>query len=76
MKKHVDFTLLITIIILAIFGIICVYSASNIAAKYKYNDEFYFFKRQLLFLVIGFILMFFVSKIDLDKVKKYTSYIL
>ena len=75
MKKHVDFTLLITIIILAIFGIICVYSASNIAAKYKYNDEFYFFKRQLLFLVIGFILMFFVSKIDLDKVKKYTSYI-
>ena len=75
MKKHIDFTLLLTIIFLSIFGVICVYSASNIVAEYRYNDEFYFFKRQLLFLVIGFIGMYIVSKIDLDKIKKYTSYI-
>ena len=75
MKKHIDFTLLLTIIFLAIFGVICVYSASNIVAEYRYNDEFYFFKRQLLFLIIGFIGMYIVSRIDLDKIKKYTSYI-
>lgn len=75
MKKHIDITLLITIITLSLFGVLCVYSASNIVAEYRYNDEFYFFKRQLLFLIIGFIGMYIVSRIDLDKIKKYTSYI-
>ena len=74
-KLKIDKPLFIVTLILVVFGLFMVYSASNVVAVYKYDDSFYFLKRQLLFLVIGFILMYFVSKIDLDKIKKYTSYI-
>ncbi len=73
--QKVDVLLLIDIIILCIFGLLYVYSASNVVARYRYDDEFYFFKRQLLFLVVGLVLMYIMTRIDLDKIKKYTSLI-
>ncbi|MBQ8293590.1 MAG: putative lipid II flippase FtsW [Bacilli bacterium] len=75
MNKKIDIALLIDILLLSLFGLLYVYSASNISASYKYDDEFYFFKRQLLFLVIGLIVMYFMTKIDLNLIKKYTSVI-
>lgn len=71
----VDKMLLIDILILCCFGLLYVYSASNVSGSYRYGDEFYFFKRQLLFLVVGLIIMYFMTKIDLEKMKKYTSLI-
>ena len=50
--KKIDYPLLITVIILAIFGIIMIYSASNIWALYKFNDAFKFVKHQGLFFII------------------------
>lgn len=52
-----------------------VYSASNVVAKEKYNDSLYFFKRQLLYLVVGYILMFIIIKSDILKIKKYINFI-
>ena len=66
--KKIDYPLLITVILLAVFGIIMIYSASNIWALYKFNDAFKFVKHQGLFFIIGLILLFFISKI------KYTKY--
>ncbi len=73
MKKKVDKPLLIVTIILVCFGLMMVYSASNVVAIYKYNDSFYFIKRQILFAIIGFILMYIVCKINTDKFKKYSN---
>lgn len=74
MKKHpIDYALLIDIIFLTIFGLLMVYSASNIVAYYRYNDKSYFLKRQLLFTCIGIIGMYLMIRIDLQKLKKYTS---
>ncbi len=64
MKKKLDISLFITIIILALFGLMMIYSASSIWAEYKFNDSFYYFKRQLIFIVIGIFIMYVVSKID------------
>lgn len=64
MKKKFDIPLFIAIIILSIFGLMMIYSASSIWANYKFNDSFYYMKRQLIFIVIGIFLMFKVSKID------------
>lgn len=64
MKKKLDISLFIAIIILALFGLMMIYSASSIWSEYKFNDSFYYFKRQLIFIVIGIFLMYTVSKID------------
>ena len=64
MKKKIDISLFITIIILALFGLMMIYSASSVWAEYKFNDSFYYFKRQLIFIVIGIFIMYVVSKID------------
>ena len=60
-KKHL---ICFVTLILCVLGIIMVYSASNIVASYKYNDSLYYTKRQGLFLVLGIISMFIISKID------------
>ena len=46
---------LFCVIILTVLGIYEVYSASNVWALYKENDTLYYFKRQLGFGIIGFI---------------------
>lgn len=64
MKKKMDLLLFFAVIIISIFGIIMVYSASYIWAEYKFNDPFKFVKHQALFFVIGMIVLFIVSRID------------
>lgn len=63
MKKF-NKTLFISIIIISIFGIIMIYSASHIWAAYKYNDSLKYVKNQLLFFIIGLFLMITTSKIN------------
>ena len=70
-----DYFLLADILFLVIFGLLMVYSASNVVASYKCNDEFYYLKRQLFSCVIGLILMYVASVINIEKIYKYTSFI-
>ncbi len=63
-KKNVEMLLVISVILISIFGIVMIYSASYIWAEFKYNDSLKYVKNQALFFIIGIILMFFVSKID------------
>lgn len=63
-KRYFDILLFISIIIISIFGLIMITSASYIWAEYKFNDPFKFTKNQGLFFIIGVILMIFISKID------------
>ena len=55
---------------LIIFGIIMIYSSSNIWAKYKFDDSFKYVKQQILFFIMGLILIKVISKFDY---KKYYS---
>lgn len=61
--KKVDYLLLITVIIISLFGILMIYSASSIWAEYKFQDSLKFVKNQGLFFIIGLIGMMFISKI-------------
>ena len=74
-RKRIDISLLIVTIALTIFGLLMVYSASNIVAAYKYNDSFYFIKRQAIFALIGIILMFVFIKVDINKIINKSMYI-
>lgn len=74
--KKIDYKLFISVIILAIFGALMIYSSSSIWAEYKFNDSFKFFKNQFIFLIIGSILMGVLSKIDYNLYKKKSNLII
>ncbi len=68
--------LLLSMIILAIFGIIMIYSASFIWADYKYNDPYKYIKAQSIFFIAGLFLIFSIKKINIEYIKKKSNLIL
>lgn len=64
MHKKVDKILLLTTIVLSLFGILMIYSSSSIWAEYKFNDSFHYLKYQSIFFLIGLIIMYIISKIN------------
>ena len=71
-KNRFDRLFFITVLFLALFGTVMVFSAGYAYASFRYDDGLYFVKRQSLWLVIGLITMIFVSRIDVDLIKKHT----
>jgi Bacterial cell division membrane protein len=64
MKRKIEWLLLISVVLLSIFGLIMIYSASYVWAEYKFDDPFKFVKNQGIFFLGGLFLIFIVSKID------------
>lgn len=64
MKKKLGLYLFFTAIILIIFGLVMIYSASSIWAMYKFSDSFKYVKQQGLFILVGIILVLGIRKID------------
>ncbi len=75
-KKHIDYILFISVIVISIFGIIMIYSASSIWAEYKFQDSFQYLKHQTLFFLIGLVVMYITSKINLSFLKEKANLIL
>ena len=76
MKKRMDYILFISVVIICIFGIIMIYSASSIWAEFKYDDAFKYVKQQGLFFIVGIVIMLVCSKINLNFLKKKANLIL
>ena len=74
MKK--EKSLMIAVIMLSLFGLLMIYSASSIWATYKYHDAFKYVKAQMLFMIVGFILIKILSKIDYKLYKEKANLIL
>lgn len=62
--KRVDFLMLSIIIFLTLFGIFMIYSASSIVALRDFQDQYYYFKEQLMWICLGFVAMMILSYID------------
>ena len=65
-KKHIDYLLLISVVLISIFGIIMIFSASSIWAEFKFHDAFKYVKHQALFFFVGLIIMNIAMKINLE----------
>jgi cell division protein FtsW len=63
-QGHYDRTLLFTILMLLVFGVVMVYSSSSVVALTTYDDSSYFLKRQVLSILIGLALMALTMRID------------
>ena len=70
-----NLSLIITVIIISLFGLLMIYSSSYVWAEYKFSDPFKYVKSQSLFLIIGIILMLLVSKIPFENYYKYSNII-
>jgi len=55
---------LLNVMILLFIGLLMVYSSSHIWADYKFDDSYFYIKRQAAFAFLGIIVMIIVSKID------------
>ncbi len=75
-KNKFDFVLFIAVLLLILFGLIMIYSASSIWAEYKFHDSFKYVKQQALFIGIGIFLLIAISKIDYTLYYKKTNPIL
>lgn len=75
-NKKFDYLLFMAVIIISIFGIVMIYSASSIWADYKFNDSFKFVKAQGTFFIIGIFLMLFLSNFNHKIYQKKANLIL
>lgn len=65
-----DILFLGAVVLLAAYGVLCVYSASYYNAQVQYGDEFYFFKKQLVGFVLGLAAMIAVAFVPFTKLRK------
>ena len=63
----------ISILFLSLLGLLMVYEASSIYAFKNFSDSAYFFKRQVVFLVVGIIFFFLALLPDLDVVRRFNK---
>lgn len=75
-RKSPDFVLFITVMCLLVIGMVMVLSASEYKTLIYYNDSFYYFKRQLLWSVLGLIGMFYMINFDYKRLRQYITPIL
>lgn len=71
--RKINITLCIAVILISLFGLLMIYSSSYIWAEYKFDDAFKYVKNQGLFLIIGLILMFLISKVNFENYYKYSN---
>lgn len=75
-EKYFDKLLFLAVILMGIFGMVMIYSASSIWAEYKFHDALKFVKAQGIFFVVGILLMLALSKIDYHYYEKKSNLIL
>ena len=66
MRKLEEYDLIILLMAVALtcFGVVMVYSASSVMAAKKFNDGFYFLKRQGIYALLGFGVMALTMRLD------------
>ncbi len=70
-KKRGDLFIPLIVFLVAIFGLVMVYSSSKYSAEVNYNDEFFYFNKQLVGFLIGAVGFIFFSIIDYKKIEKF-----
>ncbi len=71
--NEIDLPFLVLVLLLLIFGLIMLYSASYAVGYYRMGDSNYYISDQLIFAAVGVIGMFIVSRFDYRILKKFAS---
>ena len=73
-EGRADALFALLVIMITLYGTLMVFSAGTAYAEARYNDQYYFVKRQAIWLILGFVTMYFASMIDSKYYKKYTPH--
>ena len=72
-KKQQDYILLLVVFILLLVGIIMISSVGAFYAEHRFEDQYFFLKRQFLSgLIPGLIIMLILGNIDYRKLRKFS----
>lgn len=74
--KKIDKSLFFSTIFLILFGILMIYSSSNIWAEYKFHNPYKFLIAQSLFFLVGLFLIFILLRIPPSLYKKHANKLL
>jgi cell division protein FtsW len=72
-EHEADKSLIVTLGIILVFGLVMLSSASSVVSYAKFGNIYNYFLHQLLAVVISLVMMFIVSKIDYHFWKKYAG---
>lgn len=70
-KKSFDYGLLLVVMILIVVGLFILYSTSSYNGRVKFQDEFYYLKKQLFATTLGLLCMYIAANIDYHVWQKY-----
>ena len=70
-KKSYDHTLLVTLFLSMIIGLVILYSTSAYNGEVKFHDSFYYLKKQLFATGLGVVAMFVMAGTDYHFWKKF-----
>lgn len=75
-RGKMDFWIFITIAILLAMGTIMVFSSSAAYAYSRFGDTYYFLKRQLIWLAVGFVAMMVTANFDYRRYAKMSPWLI
>jgi Bacterial cell division membrane protein len=73
-ERSMDYGTLILVLFLVVFGIVILYSTSAYNGEVKFNDAFYYVKKQVFATTLGIAAMFIVSKMDYRELGKFALF--
>lgn len=65
--KRYDYTMLVVVLLLVAVGLVLLYSTSEYNGQVKFNDPYYYLKKQGFATALGLMGMFFVAGVDYHK---------
>src|SRR5690625_166081 len=68
-KIPIDYTIVTLVLCFFVISLVAIYSVSG---QYMGGDSTYFVKRQLVFYIVGFIVMVVIASIDFEMLEKWT----
>ncbi len=71
--RRISASIFLIVSVLIAIGLVMIYSASALYGYDKMGDSLYFLKRHLIYLVMGYVAMFFVMRIDMRHVRAFSK---
>lgn len=71
LKGHIDYVVVGVTLILLCIGLVMVHSASSIISAQKFDDPFFYAKRQFMWAGLGLALMFIMANFDYHRLREW-----
>lgn len=72
--RRFDAVFAFAVLLVTLYGTLMVFSAGTAYAEARYDDRLYFVKKQTIWLILGFLVMYLASTISPEIYRKYTPH--